>query len=114
MSTEPHPLDLPPSLTRDAAKPPVHTAAKAKRTAPTKSKKPAEVSKTPTAAPKGTAAVVTLKELCAELKIDPYEARVKLRAAVADKKIKHAPKSAWQWERGDDELKKVRALLKKD
>jgi len=25
-----------------------------------------------------------------------------------------APKSAWQWERGNDELKKVRALLKKD
>jgi hypothetical protein len=57
---------------------------------------------------------VTLKELCAELTIDPHDARVKLRAAVADKKIKHAPKSAWQWERGNDELKKVRALLKKD
>ena len=30
--------------------------------------------------------VVTLKEICAQLKIDPYDARQKLRVAVADAK----------------------------
>jgi hypothetical protein len=50
--------------------------------------------------------------LCAELKIEPYDARVKLRAAVADKKIKHHAKAAWEWPKGDAQLKIVRAILK--
>jgi hypothetical protein len=41
-------------------------------------------------------------------------ARSAIIATVADKKINHVPKSAWQWERGDDELKKIRTLLKQD
>jgi hypothetical protein len=54
--------------------------------------------------------VVTLAAICKELKVDPTAARVKLRSAAADKKIKHKAKSAWAWEKG--ELKMVRALLK--
>jgi hypothetical protein len=48
-----------------------------------------------------------------ELKRYAYDLRVVLRAAVAKKEIKHAPKSAWEWPKSSPELKKVRELLKK-
>src|SRR5262249_39363246 len=97
--------DIPPSLKRDAAlaKPPVRTAAATKtKKSPAKTKKPAKTPapKTPTKVPN----LVTLKELCAELKIDPYDARVTLRAAVADTKIKHATGQPWEWPKGSDAL----------
>jgi hypothetical protein len=92
------------------AKPPVAAAkpAPAKRATPTGGAKKAKRAATP----KPDSNVVTLKALCAELKIEPYDARVKLRAAVADKKIKHHPKSAWEWPKGDAQIKIVRAILK--
>lgn len=62
--------------------------------------------------------IVTLKELCTELKIDPREAREKLRAAVADKKAypelakAHKPGSQWQWVKGSVSEKEARDALK--
>lgn len=62
--------------------------------------------------------IVTLKELCAELKIDPREARDKLRAAAADKKTNpelaktHKPGSQWQWVKGSAAEKEGRAVFK--
>ncbi len=62
--------------------------------------------------------IVTLKELCAELKIDPREAREKLRAAVTDKKAHpelakaHKPGSQWQWVKGSDAEKEARSALR--
>jgi hypothetical protein len=53
-------------------------------------------------------------ELCKELKADPTEARVKLRAAVAAKKIKHAGGQASTWPKGSPALKSVREILKGD
>lgn len=61
--------------------------------------------------------IVTLKELCAELKIDPREAREKLRAAVANKKEypelakTHKPGSQWQWVKGSASEKEARNEL---
>ncbi len=69
-------------------------------------KKPAE--KTPAAAPaKAPAAgVVTLKELCRELKIEPREARKALREA----KTKRLGK-LWEWPQGSE--KEGRTVLEK-
>lgn len=50
--------------------------------------------------------IITLKALCAELKIDPKEARERLRDAFRDQKKypelakSHKPKSPWQWVKG--------------
>ena len=47
--------------------------------------------------------MVTLKQLCAELKVDPREARERLRLAVRDAKKNpelaklHKPGHAWEW-----------------
>lgn len=54
---------------------------------------------------------VTLKELCGELKLDPIEARVKLRAAVAAKKLMHKAKQPWVWPKSSPAIKTVRAIL---
>jgi hypothetical protein len=56
--------------------------------------------------------MVTLKQICAEMKIDPTDARVKLRAA--GKKIEHAPGQPWQWSKGSPVIKEVRAIVKGD
>jgi hypothetical protein len=60
--------------------------------------------------------VVTLKALCADLKIEPYDARVKLRAAVASKEYPelakaHKAKASWSWDKGSAALKEARAVL---
>ncbi len=61
--------------------------------------------------------VVTLKALCAQLKVDPYEARQKLRAAVSDAKEfpalakSHKPKKPWEWPKNSPALKEARAVL---
>jgi hypothetical protein len=47
-----------------------------------------------------------------ELKVNSTMARRKLREAVADKKLKHAAKSAWEWPKNSPDLKTVRALLR--
>ena len=61
--------------------------------------------------------IVTLKAICAELKIDPYDARQKLRAAVEDAKEypalakSHKPKKSWEWPKGSPAIKEVKAAL---
>jgi hypothetical protein len=60
---------------------------------------------------------LTLKQLCVELKIDPREAREKLRIAVRDAKKNpelaktHKPGHAWEWAKNSPALKEVRAAL---
>jgi hypothetical protein len=63
--------------------------------------------------------VVTLKELCTQLKIDPYDARQKLRVAVLDAKEypalakSHKPKKSWGWPKNSPAIKEVRVVLAK-
>jgi len=54
---------------------------------------------------------VTLRDLCAELKLDAYEARQKLRAAVKAKKLKHTSRAPWEWAKGSAALKVAREVL---
>lgn len=59
--------------------------------------------------------IITLKQLCTELKIPPREARERLRLAVRDTKknpelVKtHKPGQAWEWPKNSPALKEVRA-----
>jgi hypothetical protein len=61
--------------------------------------------------------MVTLKQLCTELKADPREARERLRLAVRDAKKNpelaksHKPGHAWEWPKTSPALKEVRAVL---
>jgi len=61
--------------------------------------------------------IVTLKTLCEELKIDPREAREKLRAAVGDAKVNpelakaRKPRTPWQWVKGSAAEKEARKAL---
>ena len=61
--------------------------------------------------------IVTLKTLCEELKIDPREARERLRAAVGDAKANpelakaRKPRTPWQWVKGSNAEKEARAAL---
>mgnify|MGYP000096565823 FL=1 len=61
--------------------------------------------------------IITLKALCAELKIDPKEARERLRDAARDPKKypelakSHKPRSPWQWLKGSAPEKEVRVVL---
>lgn len=62
--------------------------------------------------------IITLKNLCDELKIDPREARERLRAAVSDAKANpelakaRKPRTPWQWVRGSAAEKSARTVLK--
>lgn len=62
--------------------------------------------------------IVTLKQLCTELKLDPREARERLRAAAQDPKKQpelaklHKPRAPWSWAKGSAGEKEARALLK--
>jgi hypothetical protein len=66
---------------------------------------------------KTTVEMVTLKQLCTELKLDPREARERLRLAKRDSKKNpelaksHKPGHAWKWPKGSPALKEVRAAL---
>jgi hypothetical protein len=60
--------------------------------------------------------IITLKQLCADLKIAPREARERLRAAARDAKKHpelaklHKPRAPWSWVKGSkafDEAKKA-------
>ena len=61
--------------------------------------------------------IITLKALCEELKVDPREAREKLRAAVGDAKAypelakarKH--RTPWQWVKGSKALQEAQSAL---
>jgi hypothetical protein len=61
--------------------------------------------------------LVTLKQLCTELKVDRREARERLRLALRDAKkhpelVKsHKPGHAWEWPKNSPALKEVRAVL---
>ena len=61
--------------------------------------------------------IVTLKTLCEELKIDPREARERLRAAVGDAKANpelakaRKPRTPWQWVKGSTAEKEARKAL---
>ena len=63
--------------------------------------------------------IITLKALCEELKIDPREAREKLRAAVSDTKANpelakaRKPRTPWQWVKGSNAAKEAIIVLKK-
>jgi hypothetical protein len=70
-----------------------------------------------TSASKGPVEMITLKQLCAELKVDPREAREKLRLAVRDAKKNpelaksHKPGHAWEWPKNSPAIKEVRSTL---
>jgi hypothetical protein len=61
--------------------------------------------------------LVTLKQLCTELKVDRREAREKLRLAVRDAKKNpelaksHKAGRAWEWPKTSPALKEVRTAL---
>ncbi len=59
--------------------------------------------------------MITLKQICAELKLDPREAREMLRSADLKKYpdlVKgRKPRTPWQWEKGSKAEKQARALL---
>jgi hypothetical protein len=67
--------------------------------------------------PKPTIEMVTLKQLCTELKVDPREAREKLRLAVRDAKKNpelaksNKPGHAWEWSKSSPAVKEVRSVL---
>jgi hypothetical protein len=60
--------------------------------------------------------IITLKQICEELKIDSREAREKLRTAARDKKnnpalAAHKPRTPWQWVKESDGEKEMRAVV---
>jgi len=60
--------------------------------------------------------IITLKQICEELKIDLREAREKLRTAARDKKnypalAAHKPRTPWQWVKGSDGEKETKSTL---
>jgi hypothetical protein len=61
--------------------------------------------------------IITLKALCEELKVDPREAREKLRAAVGDAKANpelakaRKPRTPWQWMKESKALAEARKAL---
>ena len=61
--------------------------------------------------------MATLKQLCAELKVDPREARERLRLAVRDVKKNpelaksHKPGHTWEWPKNSVALKEARSAL---
>lgn len=62
--------------------------------------------------------IITLKQLCAELKLDPREARERLRSAARDPKKYpeqaklHKPRAPWSWVKGSTGEKEARVVLK--
>ena len=61
--------------------------------------------------------IVTLKSLCANLKLNPRDARQKLRLAVKDAKKfpelakGYEPRQPWQWTKGSSALKEAHKAL---
>lgn len=61
--------------------------------------------------------IMTLKAICDELKIDPREARERLRAAASDAKVNpdlakaRKPRTPWQWVKGSTAEKEARRAL---
>lgn len=63
--------------------------------------------------------IVTLKMLCAEIKVDPRVGRQKLRLAIKDAKTHpelakaHKPRTPWQWIKDSNAEKEARAVISK-
>ena len=83
-------------------------------------KKPTEKSKPTEKKPKfrtKSDGVVSLNELCTELKHDPKLARAKLRAAVKDTKQfpelakSHTARKAWEWPKGSSAIAEARKAI---
>ena len=61
--------------------------------------------------------IVTLKAICDELKIDPREARERLRTAASDAKANpelakaRKPRTPWQWVKGSKALAEAKRAL---
>lgn len=61
--------------------------------------------------------IITLKTLCDDLKLDPREARERLRAAASDAKANpelskaRKPRTPWQWVKGSVAEKEARKVL---
>lgn len=61
--------------------------------------------------------IITLKQLCTELKLDPREARERLRAAARDPKKHpelaklHKPRAPWSWVNGSPGEKEARIAV---
>ncbi len=61
--------------------------------------------------------IITLKQLCTELKLDPREARERLRTAARDPKKHpelakmHKPRAPWSWVKGSTGEKEARTAL---
>ena len=61
--------------------------------------------------------IITLKQLCNELKLDPRECRERLRVAVRDAKKfpelakMHKPRTPWQWVKGSAGEKEARGVF---
>ncbi len=61
------------------------------------------------------AELITLKQICAELKLDRREARERLRTAAKkhpELAKAHKPRTAWQWVKGSAGEKEARSALK--
>lgn len=62
--------------------------------------------------------IITLKQLCTELKLDRREARERLRTAVRDPKKHpelaklHKPRTPWQWVKGSAGEKEARVVFR--
>jgi len=62
--------------------------------------------------------IVTLKQICTELKLDPREARERLRAAARDAKKHpelsktHKARAPWTWVKGSAGEKEARVAVK--
>jgi len=61
--------------------------------------------------------IITLKTLCEELKVDPRDAREKLRSAASDPKANpelaktRKPHAPWQWVKGSKAESEARGVL---
>lgn len=64
-----------------------------------------------------TPEITTLKQLCAEMKLDPREAQERLRDAIRDPKKypeltkTHKPRGPWQWVKNAPAEKEALGLL---
>lgn len=62
--------------------------------------------------------IITLKQICTELKLDARDARERLRSAARDAKKHpelaklHKPRTPWSWAKGSAAEKEARVLLK--
>ncbi len=82
----------------------------------TLSTKPISAAKSEASTQKATD-MVSLKTICAEMKLDPRLAREKLRISVRDAKKfpelakAHKPRSAWEWSKGSEAEQQARVAL---